>query len=99
MRKLLFVCWLALSVGALVCSVHGASAQDVDVRQACTPDAMRLCSDVIPDVPKVTACMHAKYRLLSVECRTAMAGGRHERYGHAHRYYHGRHVRHERHHH
>jgi hypothetical protein len=98
MQRLLIVCLLALSVGAFVSEANEANAQSVDVRQACTPDAMRLCGNVIPDVPKTTACMRANRRLLSVECRTAMAGGRHERYEHGHRYY-GRHVRHERHHH
>ena len=41
-------------------------------RQACTPDAMRLCSDYIPDVPKITACMKAKQSQLSEPCRAAM---------------------------
>jgi hypothetical protein len=102
MRTIHFVCWLALPIGAILfCGLNGAGAQGtaapaVDVRQACTPDAMRLCSDVIPDVPKVTACMHAKRAQLSKECRSAMAGGgehheaRHRR-GHVHC---GRHSRH-----
>jgi hypothetical protein len=41
-------------------------------RQACTPDAMRLCSDYIPDVGKITACMRAKSAQLSEPCRAAM---------------------------
>ena len=91
MRVAYLVCWLALSVGALLCGPGNAKAEVIDVRQACTPDAMRLCSDVIPDVPTITACMHAKHRLLSQECRTAMTaghGGRH----------HGHHTRHSKHH-
>jgi hypothetical protein len=77
MRIILFICRLALPVGALLfCGVGGAAAQtSPDVQQACTPDAMRLCADVIPDVPKVTACMRAKRSQLSPECRVAMAGG------------------------
>jgi hypothetical protein len=83
MRSILFVCRLALPVGALLfCGVGAAVAQGsvatstpVDVQQACTPDAMRLCADVIPDVPKVTACMKVKHAQLSQECRVAMAGG------------------------
>ncbi len=59
----------------LFCRLDGASAQGSDAaRQACTPDAMRLCSDVIPDVARVTACMKAKYRQLSPACRVAMRG-------------------------
>src|SRR6202012_3904727 len=59
MRTTLFVCRLALPVCAvLFCGLHQAGAQGttpVDVQQACTPDAMRLCSDTIPDVAKTTA--------------------------------------------
>ena len=78
MRTILHVCRLALPVGALfLYSVSGANAQtSPDVQQACTPDAMRLCADTIPDVPKTTACMKAKRAQLSQECRVAMAGGR-----------------------
>jgi len=72
---------LIVLCGFLACHPGGAAAQDSpDVRQACTPDAMRLCSDVIPDVPKITACMTAKYSQLSDGCRLAMGrlhgGGR-----------------------
>jgi hypothetical protein len=79
MRTTLFVCRLVLPVCALLfCSLHQAGAQGttpVDVQQACTPDAMRLCSDTIPDVAKTTACMKAKHAQVSKECRVAMAGG------------------------
>jgi hypothetical protein len=79
MRTMLFICRLALPVCALLfCSLHQAGAQGaapVNVEQICTPDAMRLCSDVIPDRAKVTACMKAKHAQISKECRVAMAGG------------------------
>ncbi len=74
----------------LFCRLDGASAQGSDAeRQACTPDAMRLCSDAIPDVARVTACMKAKSSQLSEACRVAMRGepsgkGRHR--GHYHHY-------------
>jgi hypothetical protein len=42
---------------------------------ACTPDAMRLCSAHIPDVPKIIACMKANYGNLSKKCQAAMAEG------------------------
>lgn len=90
MRTNPFVFWLALPVATLLCGVSGASAENIDARQACTPDAMRLCSEFIPDVPKVTACMKAKRRQLSPECRTAMAGG-HEAHHGRHRSHHTRH--------
>jgi hypothetical protein len=96
MQTLRSVCRLALPVGALLIYGLGwAGAQGVvDVRQACTPDAMRLCNEFIPDEGKVKTCMLAKRAQLSVECRTAMGGGHaagHHR-GHAHCGKHSRHC-------
>jgi hypothetical protein len=79
MRSIRLICRLVLPLGVLLISgLHGADAQAVapDVRQACTPDAMRLCSEFIPDEAKVAACMHRKYAQIGPECRTAMAAGR-----------------------
>ena len=85
LRVMHAVCRLMLPVGLLLVGLAGASAQGTqEARQACAPDAMRLCSDFIPDVPKITKCMIAKYRELSEPCRRAMA--------HQHRAY--RHRRH-----
>ena len=66
-----------LVVGLVAISLGAALAQQgsAEQRQACAPDAMRLCSDVIPDVPKITKCMIAKYRQLSVPCQVAMRHG------------------------
>ena len=81
-----------LMAGILLCRADGVAAQGSDaVRQACTPDAMRLCSDVIPDVPRVTACMKAKSAQLSAGCRVAMRG---ERGGKRTGHYHGHRRRH-----
>jgi hypothetical protein len=67
----------------LFCRVDGAAAEVSDAaRQACTPDAMRLCSDVIPDVAKVTACMKARSSQLSPACRVFVRGGTAHRHGH-----------------
>ncbi len=82
-----FACRLTTPVGLLLMGLSVAAAQDgtPEARQACAPDAMRLCSDVIPDVPKITKCMIAKYRELSRPCQVAM------RHGYAgHRAYHHR---------
>jgi len=38
-------------------------------QQACTPDAMRLCGNFVPDVDRITACMIEKKSQLSPECR------------------------------
>lgn len=40
-------------------------------QQACTPDAVKLCSDAIPDIPKTTACMKAHFSQLSPRCQSA----------------------------
>ena len=38
-------------------------------QQACTPDAMRLCGNFVPDVERITACMIQKKSQLSPQCR------------------------------
>jgi hypothetical protein len=85
-RTVRFIWRLALPVGlllaSLLASLGGADAQGTpEQRQACTPDAIRLCSDFIPDVPKITKCMKAKYKELSEPCRLAM---RHKHTVHRH---------------
>jgi hypothetical protein len=81
MRIVRIVCWLTLLAGIVVFSLDGANLTGAmaqgspQEQQACTPDALRLCGDAIPDVPKVTACMKAKYSQLSEPCRVAMRGG------------------------
>jgi len=98
MRGMRFVYWLALPVVLLLGAISAASAEvSQEVQQACTPDAMRLCSEFIPDRAKITACMIRKRRELSEACLTAMRGGRklhrHERRRVVyHHYYH--HYRH-----
>jgi len=47
-------------------SVHAYTPEQ---QQACTPDAMRLCGDFVPDVDRVTTCMIQKKSQLSAECR------------------------------
>jgi hypothetical protein len=75
MRILRFVGLLALPLGLLVGGINAASAEvSQAVQQACTPDAMRLCSEFIPDRAKITACMIRRRRELSSECLTAMRG-------------------------
>lgn len=46
-----------------------ANAQGTDQqRQACTPDAMRLCGAYIPDAERITACLRASGPRLSRPC-------------------------------
>jgi len=73
MRFARFICLPALFAGALLYQSEGANAQGTpDQQQACAPDAMRLCSDAMPDVAKITACMTKKHAQLSQACKSAM---------------------------
>jgi hypothetical protein len=93
MRFFRSVCVLAILAGACAYGA-GANAQGTDAeRQACTPDAMRLCGDAIPDVVKVTACMKVKYSQLSEPCRAAMRAGR-KAAPRRHHYYYRHHCHH-----
>jgi hypothetical protein len=81
-RKARLVCRLLLPAGLLLVGLASATAQGTpEQRQACAPDAMRLCSDFIPDVPKITKCMLAKRSQLSEACRLTMSHG-HKGHGH-----------------
>jgi type II secretory pathway component PulL len=80
MRKASFLLWRVLSVATfltfLAHQAGSAWAQEHvfdETRQACGPEAIRLCREFIPDVPKITACMEAKYAEINTECRVAMA--------------------------
>jgi len=44
-------------------------------QQACTPDAMRLCSEFVPNVDAITACMIRKKAQLSPQCRVFFRPG------------------------
>jgi hypothetical protein len=91
MRIVGFIGMTLLLAGGLFFHPDRAAAQADDAaRQACTPDAMRLCGDFIPDVAKVTACMKAKRAQLSEPCRVVMNGGG----GHGGRHYRSHHYSH-----
>jgi hypothetical protein len=47
-------------------------------QQACQPDAMRLCSEFIPDVDRITACMIKKRLALSPPCRAVFSTPSHK---------------------
>ncbi len=76
MRIMRIVYLLAALAGMLFGGLKAASAQSEAAIQACTPDAMRLCSEFIPDRAKVRDCMLRKVGELSQACRSAMGGGR-----------------------
>jgi hypothetical protein len=92
LRSLHRVCGPALLAALLVIGIGvmvttGAAAQGTpEARQACTPDAMRLCSEFLSDVSQTTKCMLAKRAYWSPQCRAAMGhrtshrAYRHQRY-------------------
>jgi hypothetical protein len=71
MRTQHMVLTLALAIGGL-----GAAASAEEYRgtweqqMACTPDVWRLCSDQIPDVNRIVACLQQNTPNLSSGCRT-----------------------------
>ena len=75
------VCGPALAAAFLLIGMSATGITDADAqgspeaRQACTPDAMRLCSEFTSDVSQTTKCMMAKRGQLSAACRMAMAHG------------------------
>lgn len=72
MTRLLDFALAAAAGMALVTLPALAVAQGTEEQQqACTPDALKLCSDTIPDIGKTTACMKAHYAQLSPRCQTA----------------------------
>ena len=63
---------VALAVGGIVAQ-GAAFAQEyrgtMEQQMACTPDVWRLCSDQIPDVSRITACLQQNTPQLSSACR------------------------------
>src|ERR1700754_568109 len=63
---------VALAIGGIV--AQGAAFAEeyrgtMEQQMACTPDVWRLCSDQIPDVGRITACLRENTPQLSSGCR------------------------------
>ena len=64
-----FTLLTSLALGlTMLPAVSRAFTQD-DQRRLCTGDVLRLCSSEIPDVERITACMHRQRASLSEGCR------------------------------
>jgi hypothetical protein len=59
---------LAFGLAMLPATGH-AFTQD-DQRRLCTGDVLRLCASEIPNVDRITACMHRQRTSLSAGCRS-----------------------------
>jgi len=69
--------FLALPVVSMLGSAPALSAgYSYEEQEACTGDAFRLCSDYIPNIPRITACMQAKRDQLSPGCARMFEPGR-----------------------
>ena len=60
---------VAASLISLTASVSAAEIATAEQRAACTPDAFRLCSSHIPNIPAITACMKKNFNNLSPACK------------------------------
>jgi hypothetical protein len=58
--------------------VPAAAQGTPEQRQACQPDAMRLCSEFVPDVDRITACMVKNRIRLSAPCRAVFSTPSHK---------------------
>ncbi len=63
---------LAFAIPAITLSASPGLAFSSEAQQMCSGDAMRLCSNEIPDIPRITACMHRKRAQISPGCRALM---------------------------
>lgn len=63
---------LAVAVSFSALSATASHAFSSEAQQMCTGDAFKLCSDEIPNIPKITACMIKKRASLSTGCRAVM---------------------------
>jgi hypothetical protein len=63
---------LALLANAMPGYLRPAAAEAV--RDACTHDAFRLCSNTIPNVGRTKACLARHRNSLSPQCRSAFSG-------------------------
>ena len=65
----------ALSVLAAYSNPSDAQQQGTqEERDACTPDAFRLCGEFIPDADKITVCLKKNRNQLSPNCKLVFSG-------------------------
>jgi hypothetical protein len=62
----------AIAISGTAFSASPGLTFSQEAQQLCTGDAMRLCSSEIPDVGRITACMHRKRAQVSPGCRALM---------------------------
>jgi hypothetical protein len=68
-------CLLPALVSVIASPATSIAQGTPEARQACTPDAFRLCSGHIPDADEVAACLRERNAELSDACRKFVAAG------------------------
>jgi len=73
MRAPRIILSLALAIGGGIVAQSSALAEEYrgtwEQQMACTPDVWRLCSDRVPDVDRIVACLRQNTPQLSNNCR------------------------------
>ena len=73
MRTQRIVLSLAIAIAGGLAGHQAAFSQEnrgtLEQQMACTPDVWRLCSDQVPDVGRITACLRQNTSQLSNNCR------------------------------
>jgi hypothetical protein len=64
---------VALAISLVAFSSSSFAVGTAEQRAACTPDALRLCSSEIPNVPRIVACLRANRSNLSKACQSALS--------------------------
>ncbi|WP_426611404.1 hypothetical protein [Bradyrhizobium sp. McL0616] len=68
LRKAVLAAVSGLALAVLI-QPGSSFAYTPEQQQACSPDAMRLCGEFVPNVDAITACMIQKKAQLSPQCR------------------------------
>jgi hypothetical protein len=75
---------LAWTASFMTAPAAAQSRGTPEQQQACQPDAMRLCSEFVPDVERITACMIKNRIRLSPPCRAVFSTPSHKKKGFKH---------------
>jgi hypothetical protein len=63
---------VVLALALVTFSTSSFAIGTAEQRAACTPDALRLCSSEIPNIPRIVACLKQNRPNLSKPCQAAM---------------------------
>jgi hypothetical protein len=63
---------VVLALALVTFSTSSFAIGTAEQRAACTPDALRLCSSEIPNIPRIVACLRQNRSNLSKPCQAAM---------------------------